>query len=97
MQMLQNVKVPKLERKNKVKIKNRPEKPKIQYDKKQKKYGKKDNPVGEKHYWSDNYVPKEYGKYKQSNKKYKPLQQKNRQPKAIDFFMVQEKSLFPIP
>ena len=73
MQMLQNVKVPKLERKNKVKIKNRPEKPKIQYDKKQKKYGKKDNPVGEKHYWSDNYVPKEYGKYKQSNKKYKPL------------------------
>lgn len=72
MQMLQNVKAPKLERKNKIKMKNRPEKPKTQYNKKQNKYSKKDNPVGEKHYWSDNYVPKEYGKYKET-KKFKPL------------------------
>lgn len=28
--------------------------------------------IGEKHYWSDNYIPKEYGKYKET-KKYKPL------------------------
>lgn len=76
LQMLKNVKAPKLERKNKIRVKN-----KIQYDQKNskqsnnnnyKKQTKKEQPIGEKHYWSDNYIPKEYGKYKET-KKFKPL------------------------
>ncbi len=78
LQMLTNVQTPKLERKNKIKIKNysresnknQSQEIKAHYNSKARK---KDMPIGEKHYWSDNYIPKEYGKYKQSNKKYKPL------------------------
>lgn len=78
LQMLKNVQIPKLERKNKMKIKNyarksnenQTQESKVHYN---PKTNKKDIPIGEKHYWSDNYIPKEYGKYKQSNKKYKPL------------------------
>lgn len=78
LQMLKNVQVPKLERKNKVKIRSSVKKKKENQYKEQKAHytprkDKKDMPIGEKHYWSDNYIPKEYGKYKQSNKKYKPL------------------------
>lgn len=81
LQMLKNVKTPKLERKNKIKVKNKVEKKKIQYEQNitkrtnynsYKKHNKKEQPVGEKHYWSDNYIPKEYGKYKET-KKFKPL------------------------
>lgn len=81
LQMLKNVKAPKLERKNKIKVKNKVEKKKIQYEQNitkrtnynsYKKHNKKEQPVGEKHYWSDNYIPKEYGKYKET-KKFKPL------------------------
>ncbi len=56
LQALKNIKLPKLEHRNKV-------------------YNTKtiNNNVGEKHYWSDNYIPKEYGKYKESKKIYKPL------------------------
>lgn len=79
--MLKNVKAPKLERKNKIKVKNKIEKNKLQYEQKidkrvhynsYKKTDKKEQPIGEKHYWSDNYIPKEYGKYKET-KKFKPL------------------------
>lgn len=81
LQMLKNVKAPKLERKNKIKVKNKIEKNKLQYEQKidkrvhynsYKKTDKKEKPIGEKHYWSDNYIPKEYGKYKET-KKFKPL------------------------
>lgn len=81
LQMLKNVKAPKLERKNKIKVKNKVEKKKIQYEQnitKRANYDsyknnkKKEQQVGEKHYWSDNYIPKEYGKYKET-KKFKPL------------------------
>lgn len=81
LQMLKNVKAPKLEHKNKIKVKNKVEKKKIQYEQKitkrtnynsYKKHNKKERQVGEKHYWSDNYIPKEYGKYKET-KKFKPL------------------------
>ena len=81
LQMLKNVKAPKLERKNKIKVKNKIEKNKLQYEQKidkrvhynsYKKTDKKEQPIGEKHYWSDNYIPKEYGKYKET-KKFKPL------------------------
>lgn len=81
LQMLKNVKAPKLERKNKIKVKNKVEKKKIQYEQNIKKRAnydsyknnkKKEQQVGEKHYWSDNYIPKEYGKYKET-KKFKPL------------------------
>lgn len=56
LQALKNIKIPKLEHKNKV-------------------YNTKtiNSDMGEKHYWSDNYIPKEYGKYKASKKIYKPL------------------------
>lgn len=81
LQMLKNVKAPKLERKNKIKVKNKVEKKKIQYEQNIRKRAnydsyknnkKKEQQVGEKHYWSDNYIPKEYGKYKET-KKFKPL------------------------
>ncbi len=73
LQVLKNVKVPKLERKNKVKVKNKVEKIKTQYkQQKENSKTKKYNQIGEKHYWSENYIPKEYGKYKET-KKYKPL------------------------
>lgn len=81
LQMLKNVKAPKLERKNKIKVKNKVEKKKIQYEQnitKRANYDsyknnkKKVQQLGEKHYWSDNYIPKEYGKYKET-KKFKPL------------------------
>lgn len=81
LQMLKNVKAPKLERKNKIKVKNKVEKKKIQYEQNirkranydsYKKHNKKEQQIGEKHYWSDNYIPKEYGKYKET-KKFKPL------------------------
>lgn len=73
--MLKNVKAPKLERKNKIKVKNKVEKKKIQYEQNirkranydsYKKHNKKEQQIGEKHYWSDNYIPKEYGKYKET-------------------------------
>lgn len=68
--MLKNVKLPKLERKNKIKNKiknNKLEKKQTEYS-----YNKKSLREGEQHYWSNNYVPKEYGKYKET-KTYKPL------------------------
>lgn len=86
LQMLKNVKSPKLERKNKVNVKNKVEKKNDQYEQKSskqtnynyksyKKTNKKEQTkqtIGEKHYWSENYIPKEYGKYKET-KKFKPL------------------------
>lgn len=85
LQMLKNVKIPKLERKNKIKVRNKVENKKKnnkikneQNTVKQtkhdslKKNTKKEKTIGEKHYWSDNYIPKEYGKYKET-KKFKPL------------------------
>ena len=70
LKMLKNVKLPKLERKNKIKNKiknNKLEKKQTEYS-----YNKKSLREGEQHYWSNNYVPKEYGKYKET-KTYKPL------------------------
>jgi hypothetical protein len=66
LKMLKNVKLPKLERKNKIKN-NKLEKKQTEYS-----YNKKNLREGEQHYWSNNYVPKEYGKYKET-KTYKPL------------------------
>lgn len=66
LKMLKNVKLPKLERKNKIKN-NKLEKKQTEYS-----YNKKSLREGEQHYWSNNYVPKEYGKYKET-KTYKPL------------------------
>ncbi len=66
LKMLKNVKLPKLERKNKIKN-NKLEKKQTEYS-----YNKKNLREGEQHYWSNNYVPKEYGKYK-ATKTYKPL------------------------
>ena len=66
LKMLKNVKLPKLERKNKIKN-NKLEKKQTEYS-----YNKKNLRAGEQHYWSNNYVPKEYGKYKET-KTYKPL------------------------
>ncbi len=72
LKMLKNVKLPKLERKNKIRNNKVEKKTKENnYNIKKDKYNKlEDN--GEKHYWSNNYVPKEYGKYKET-KKFKPL------------------------
>ena len=73
--MLKNVKLPKLERKNKIRNNKVEKKTKENnYNIKKDKYNKlEDN--GEQHYWSNNYVPKEYGKYKET-KKFKPLKYK---------------------
>ena len=72
LKMLKNVKLPKLERKNKIRNNKVEKKTKENnYNIKKDKYNKlEDN--GEQHYWSNNYVPKEYGKYKET-KTYKPL------------------------
>lgn len=72
LKMLKNVKLPKLERKNKIRNNKVEKKTKENnYNIKKDKYNKlEDN--GERHYWSNNYVPKEYGKYKET-KTYKPL------------------------
>lgn len=72
LKMLKNVKLPKLERKNKIRNNKVEKKTKENnYNIKKDKYNKlEDN--GEQHYWSNNYVPKEYGKYKET-KKFKPL------------------------
>ena len=82
LQMLKNVKIPKLERKNKVENKKKSKKNNKIKDEQNtvkqtkhdshKKNTKKEKTIGEKHYWSDNYIPKEYGKYKET-KKFKPL------------------------
>ena len=73
LQMLKNIKSPKLERKNKSNEKIKAEKSEKQYHYHYKQNNKKQNLIGEKHYWSDNYIPKEYGKYKETKKEYKPL------------------------
>ena len=62
LQALKNIKLPKLEHRNKIIKSNKIYNSNIT-----------NNNMGEKHYWSDNYIPKEYGKYKESNKIYKPL------------------------
>lgn len=70
--MLKNVKLPKLEHKNKIRNNKVEKKPKEHSYKIKKDDYKKSLKEGEQHYWSNNYVPKEYGKYKET-KKFKPL------------------------
>ena len=72
LQMLRNINSPKLERKNKINEKN-VKKVEKEYHYHYNQNNKKKNQIGEKHYWSDNYIPKQYGKYKETNKTFKPL------------------------
>ena len=70
--MLKNAKLPKLERKSKIRNNKVEQKTKeYSYNIKKDTY-KRNLKEGEQHYWSNNYVPKEYGKYKET-KKFKPL------------------------
>lgn len=72
LKMLKNAKLSKLERKSKIRNNKVEQKTKeYSYNIKKDTY-KRNLKEGEQHYWSNNYVPKEYGKYKET-KKFKPL------------------------